>query len=542
MTTSRIDRTAAWATSAALFAFEEGKPAEGRAHLRLVNVVSVASVQPEEVLALAGRVRWPANASIARAVADALAQRGCSPASDSDLDDRLSRRWHPVPFQGIDGQVGEFDVLLGTRDFVEDAGIPIPRPVQDLLAEHEERGWWSVLVGACRRGQTARQRPRSLIGVLAFESQDATSTIEPTQDRKDQAKPPARAPRFGLFRAWSGRLRVLLTRRVVRLGLTLAGVAMVSAMAGLWCSLLAIPADELAAIQRFGKSVALLGPGLHVRPLWLFETATRIQPRAVRSVQIGLIRNSETDTTDHPIDELMLTGDVWPKAEAVTQATRAASGKTVVRSMAQLVEARAVVQYGIAEPEAFLFRVRAPDAVVAVAAESVLRAVLAGHTLAECLGSQRGAIGCRAGRLLQERLDSLGCGIQIDAFHLEDIRPYRLDVGAWPDDGALTEIESGITAQSEADQLLADARRQALARVADAEAECDQRIRSARSLLEEVEAEASAYARDPQAARRRLLADLISRMPNPPAALRDLLLKAARPGVLPPQTREGGEP
>lgn len=525
--------------AAELFAFDEA--AAPAAHqVRICRVVPVAPIRPEDVLELAGRVRWPGDPPIARALAAALAEGGIPIPHEPDGNGR--GRWHPVPYQGIDGQVGQFDVLVGTVDFLEDAGIPVVESVRPTLAECEARGWWPVLVGACRRRQGLQPAHRSLIGVLVIEPQPSAAR----PDRLPRGGPGGREPSVparALLRVtalchqlWS-RIAGLVFRRWRRV----AAAALASALAGLWCSALTVRADELALVQRFGRLAAVLGPGLHIRPAWPFEHVTRLRPGPARTVELAPLVSARADPNDAPISELMLTGDLWPPDTSATQTTAGPTDPGPFRSVSQLLRVRARVQYSVADPKAFVFAVRRGDDLVRTAAESVLRALVASRSMSACIGPGRADIAARAGRLLQERMDILGCGIAVDAFILDELEPSNRSEKLQDTRAGIDQIEKGIQGLTEADRQITEARRTALNIIAAAQKDRDRRIRSAQTLLEQVQAHQAAFIRDPQTTRRQLLIDLISRTPNVLPVLRELLQTTAA-GGRPPETQKGGQP
>jgi len=488
-------------------------------------VVPIAPVEPKDVLELAGRVRWPGRPPIAQALAVALGRAEDTAGESPEGNANTPKRWHLVPYQGIDGRVDEFDVIVATPDFLEDAGIVIPASAREVLDEHQHRGWSSVLVGACRHSMKRQTARASLIGVLAFEASSVVSDsplAEPIV-RSDQPKS------FFLRRLLPGLVRQRW----------LAAAACASAVAGLWFSWLSVSADELAVVQRFGRQVALLSPGLHIRPWWFCEKVIRLQPRVARVVSVGSADAFSEDDRDLPITELMLTGDVWPRIEPATQSASLPEA-SAVRSLSQLVQVRAAVQYGIADPGEFLFAVQEPDRIVQAAAEAVLRSIIAGRSMSVCLGEQRGLIAEQARLLLQERLDGLGCGIEVDAFILNDVRPFEAGHDLQESDVQLQEMEIGLQTQAEGDRLRAEAHRRAMAIVAEAESDRDRRIQVARELLEQVQIHAAAYQLDPPATRVRLLIERIGRMPENLSMLRRMLSGTRADDVS--QTQEGSSP
>lgn len=534
-TSSRIGPVAA-----ALFDFEEAG-ASARLDLRIGRIIPVAPVGPQDVLILLGRVRWPGTPPIARAVAAALAERGLPPTELTDGHSQGSDRWHLIPHQGVDGKVGEFDVLIGTADFLEDAGIPLPDAIRALLAEQEAQGCWPVLIGACRSGHKTGGLRRSLIGIVSIEARSSGS--DPGHAGAGSSRRPGSLPN-GLPRSmrqslWS-RVTQSASRLATRRRLCVAALICVSAIAGVWLSSVTVRADELAVVQRFGRGVAVLNPGLHIRPWWPFETVTRIQPHAVRTVAVGATEPVEAAESWQMADEVMVTGDVWPAEQAASQSAPSTKPDAYSRSVPHLLRVRARVQYGIADPHAFLFNIRDPDTLVASAAASVLRATIAARSAAVCLGPGRPIIADRTARILQDRLDGMASGIAVIAVLLDAVEGIE---GAAPEpagDMVFDWVSMGITSQADGDRHIAAARVRSLKVLAAAEKDRDRRVRESHRLLDEVRATAPAYARDPDGTRRRLLIELANELPGGARQLRQVLADTMSSSRRPSTTQPGG--
>ena len=523
--------------AADLFAFDEAAAA---GEVRIRRVVPVAPIRPQDVLELVGQVRWPGEPPIARALAAALAEGGITIQKEPDGDSHEC--WHPVPYQGIDGQVGQFDLLVGTVDFLEDAGIVVSESVRPTLTECDQRGWWPVLVGASRRRQGPQPAHRSLIGVLAVEPlpSEVRPDLSPREGPSGRgSSAPARA--IHIVTSTCHHLWARIAGLGFRRWRPVAALALVSALAGLWCSALTVRAGELAAVQRFGRLVAVCGPGLHVRPCWPFEHVTRLQVGPVRTVGLAFPAAAGADPSAAPIADLLLTGDLWPPDSAPDQTAIGLADPGPIHSVAQLLQVRAHVQYSVADPKAFLFAVRDPDALVRTAAESVLRALVAGRSMAACLGPGRSDIASRAGRLLQERMDVLGCGIAVDAFILDELGPSNRSERLQAIRAELDQIGQGIQALAEADRRIAEARRQAINVIAAARNDREGRLRSVQTLLERVQTHHAAFVRDPQATRRQLLIDMVGRTHGALPALRELQ-QAYTGGERRGETQKGGRP
>lgn len=208
--------------------------------------------------------------------------------------------------------------------------------------------------------------------------------------------------------------------------------------------------DEVAVVRRFGRFHAALGPGPHLRlpPPW--DTIVKDRPARVRTVEVGLLNTRGTDVgraiewnTEHASrrddDAIALTGDQ------------------------SLVEIGAAVQYRIDDVRAWHYSAREPEKVLQVAAQSVVREVLARKPLldgnnesAEILTAGRAELEREIGRRLQGEVDRLGMGVRLldGGVCLVDVHPPLAVVDAFRDvSRAFKERERS---KNEADALLRD--------------------------------------------------------------------------------------
>ncbi len=514
-------------TCAALFAFDaEVDAAVGAIELRRVD--PIAPVTPDDVLALAARVRWPDPSPIALALA--AAYPSATDTSDPQTPEAQAGPWHPIPHQGIDGEVGGFNLLLGTAEFIEDAGIPVPDAARQVIERNTEQGWASVLVGACHRPSETKPARQSLIGILAMALRRASDSAQASAARaawpallanaEEEASQPADPdqPSRSHVAAWLGlRSRTrrvdrpsagaagLVARLVAaatgRAGRWVVGLAAVSAVVGVALSCMSVAPDEVALVRRFGRVVDRCGPGLHLRPLWPLENTIRFRPDAIRRLVVPMTPVGSAAAVDHwTIADLVLTGDTWREPGGRGIDPDMALAQAAERNASQMVQVEMEVRYGITDVEVFLFGVRDAEAIVAAEVESVMRGLIGSRSLATTAGPQRGQVADLGRRLVQARLDALACGVQVHGVMLTELRLP-------PDTSAvsLSEAEAGIArAESERlialtrslierDRMLAEARVRAVDRVAAAEVESTRRVAEAVRIAEWVRARHNSF-------------------------------------------------
>ena len=236
-------------------------------------------------------------------------------------------------------------------------------------------------------------------------------------------------------------------RRVIALAaLALAGVV------GLWTAFYAVPSDSVAVVQRFGKYLKDVPPGLHLKLPLGIDTATVVPVKRQLKQEFGFSTPGATDpyqgsrSHDGQQETQMVTGDL----------------------NAALVEW--VVQYRISDPVKFLFEVREPSETLRYVSESVMREVVGDRTVDEVITIGRQEIESEALIKMQELSTKYAMGLSIDQVQLKNINPPG------PVQESFNEVNQ---AQQEKEKLINEARRDYNKVIPLAEGEKDQRIREA---------------------------------------------------------------
>ena len=251
------------------------------------------------------------------------------------------------------------------------------------------------------------------------------------------------------MRLWKARLRKIFPSGPHAL-LLLAVIAL--AIIGAWTSYYAVPSDSVAVVQRFGKYLKVVPPGLHFKlPIGIDETTIVPVKRQLKQ-EFGFATPGATDPfqSPHPRDAKretqMVTGDL----------------------NAALVEW--VVQYRIFDPVKFLFEVREPSETLRYVSESVMREVVGDRTVDEVITIGRQEIESEALTRMQALSSKYIMGISIDQVQLKNINPPE------PVQESFNEVNQ---AQQEKEKLINEARRDYNKVIPLAEGEKDQRIREA---------------------------------------------------------------
>ena len=218
----------------------------------------------------------------------------------------------------------------------------------------------------------------------------------------------------------------------------------------LWTSLFTVRSDSVAVVQRFGKYVQEVPPGLHLKIPFGVDVVTVLPVKRQLKLEFGFATPGASDPYQVPNDPeqetQMVTGDL----------------------NSALVEW--VVQYRIAEPLKFLFQIRDPRMTLRDVSESVMREVVGDRTVDEVLTIGRQEIEVGALAKMQSLAAKYELGVSIDQVQLKNVNPPR------PVQESFNEVNQ---AQQEKEKLINEARREYNKIIPLAEGERDQRIREA---------------------------------------------------------------
>jgi regulator of protease activity HflC (stomatin/prohibitin superfamily) len=171
--------------------------------------------------------------------------------------------------------------------------------------------------------------------------------------------------------------------------------------------------DEVAIVRRFGNPIdGDLSPGWYWRYPWPIEETTRVSQQA-RTVNIGF-----REATNVQAGAL-----TWSSAHRKDRDQKEAMMITGDGNLADLLVS---VRYKITQPRVYLFGVSDADEILRAAAESELRAMVAGRSFLDLLTAQRGKFQRDILERVKERCHSsypTGLGIEIDDIAIIDLHP-----------------------------------------------------------------------------------------------------------------------
>jgi membrane protease subunit HflK len=155
-----------------------------------------------------------------------------------------------------------------------------------------------------------------------------------------------------------------------------------------------VAVDEVGVVQRFGRYVRTVEPGLHFKLPTGIEKVTKVRVRFVykeefgfRTLQAG-VRTQYAAGQAYDSESLMLTGDL------------------------NVAVVPWIVQYRIKDPYQYLFKVRNVRSTLRDLSESTMRLVVGDRSINEVI-SKREEIADQARGLLQKELDEAETGINV---------------------------------------------------------------------------------------------------------------------------------
>jgi membrane protease subunit HflK len=273
-----------------------------------------------------------------------------------------------------------------------------------------------------------------------------------------------------------------------------------------------VNADSVGVVTRFGRFVRITDPGFHVKIPFGVEDVTKVpverqlkQEFGFRS-DVGAARPRDERTQT---ESLMLTGDL------------------------NVANVEWIVQYKIADPYNYLFKVRDVEETFRLMTEATMRRVVGDRNVTELLTVGRESIAAEAKQLLGQLCKRYETGITIQQLVLQDVDPPQPVRPSFNEvNQAIQERERSINeAWAEYNQEIPRARGRALQVIQAAEGYAVDRVNRAKGEGERFIALHEQYKKAPEVTRTRLHLETLSEVL--PAAGRKLILDESARGILP---------
>jgi HflK protein len=226
---------------------------------------------------------------------------------------------------------------------------------------------------------------------------------------------------------------------------------------------------EIGVKERFGRVVAVLHPGLHVRLPWPVESDRIVRTDAVRRIAFGFARPppSRAEATRAATGNLASFGgnaapNVSP-AGGIWFQKDAGGDAFLLTGDVNLIDLRSVVQYRIKDALQSLYGIGDAEALVRSTTLAALRGVVATRGIDALYTTDHEAVERQVAATVQQHLDGYGSGIAVVSVRLLYVHPpdavhdaFR-DVASAQEDKLRTINRAGIFAVEKVNQAKADA-------------------------------------------------------------------------------------
>ena len=307
-------------------------------------------------------------------------------------------------------------------------------------------------------------------------------------------------------------------------GAATAAVGLIVAAVVAFGALYQVQPEEVGVVLRFGRYVRATDPGLRAK-IPFAETVLKVpvqrqlkQEFGFRTMEPGIRTQYAAFDRDATEESMMLTGDL------------------------NVAVVEWIVQYRVADPYLYLFKVRNLEDTFRAMNEAIMREVVGDRTVTEVLTVGRQEIESRVEGRLQDLANQYEMGITIDQVVLQDVNPPDPVKPSWDEVNQAQQQRDRMIneARAEYNRVIPRARGEAEQTVLQAEGYALDRVNRAEGEATRFEAVQAAYRLAPEVTRRRLYLETMQRIL--PRVGRKLYVDEDATGVLPLLSLDGAAP
>ena len=307
-------------------------------------------------------------------------------------------------------------------------------------------------------------------------------------------------------------------------GAATAAVGLIVAVVVAFGALYQVQPEEVGVVLRFGRYVRATDPGLRAK-IPFAETVLKVpvqrqlkQEFGFRTMEPGIRTQYAAFDRDATEESMMLTGDL------------------------NVAVVEWIVQYRVADPYLYLFKVRNLEDTFRAMNEAIMREVVGDRTVTEVLTVGRQEIESRVEGRLQDLANQYEMGITIDQVVLQDVNPPDPVKPSWDEVNQAQQQRDRMIneARAEYNRVIPRARGEAEQTVLQAEGYSLDRVNRAEGEATRFEAVQAAYRLAPEVTRRRLYLETMQRIL--PRVGRKLYVDEDATGVLPLLSLDGAPP
>ena len=275
----------------------------------------------------------------------------------------------------------------------------------------------------------------------------------------------------------------------------LVGLMVIVGILVAWSSFYQVQPEEVGVIRRFGKYLEPpTQPGLRFK-LPFIDTVDKVPVQRQLKLEFGFrtleagVRTAYSQQ-DFLGEALMLTGDL------------------------NVAVVEWIVQYRVADPEMYLFRVRNVTDTFRDMTEAVVRAVVGDRTVTEVLTVGRQEIETTVKEKVQQMANQYETGITIDQVVLQDVNPPDPVKPSWDEVNQAQQQRDRLIneALGEVNKVIPRAEGEALQAILQAEGYALDRVNRSQGDATRFKALHEAYRRAPNVTRRRMYLETMARV------------------------------
>ncbi len=281
----------------------------------------------------------------------------------------------------------------------------------------------------------------------------------------------------------------------------------------LFTTIFTIGPEEVGVILRFGKFNRSVDPGLNFKLPFGIETIYKVPVERQLKLEFGFrtdpSRDRNEDTREFREESLMLTGDL------------------------NAAEVEWIVQFRIADPYKFLFKVRDTQQTFRDMNEALMREIVGDRSVNEVLTVGRVEIANTVSKELQKLADQYDTGIKVDQVVLQDVNPPDLVKPAFNEvNEAQQEREKLINqARSEYNKVIPKSRGDAARIIEEARGYAVRRVNEAQGDASKFNSVFQEYSKAQEVTRQRIYLETMNKVL--PKVGRKLITDPNTTGILP---------
>ena len=277
-----------------------------------------------------------------------------------------------------------------------------------------------------------------------------------------------------------------------KLSTVLAGGIALLAVAGLSRGVYTVGPESVGVIQRFGRSIGTVDPGLRFKLPFGIDQVTILPVKRQLKLEFGFGSaggsNPDQVSNEQSKESDMVTGDL------------------------NAAHVEWVVQYEISNPEEYLFNNREPGPTLRDLSENVMREVVGDRTVDEVLTVGRQGIENEAITKLTSLVQELKMGIRVQQVQLKNVHPPTAVQRSFEEvNRAQQEREQMINqANGEYNKVVPRASGEAQKKISEAEGYALKRVNEAEGDVARFKALLEQYEKAPEVTRQRLYLETLS--------------------------------